>query len=542
MRRRFEPPALEVPHTCHATNTNGDGVPVTCMRILALVESGRPEGLSALKRESAGLQSCPPATSRKRKVFVQSNDFLTNRFEESFVAVILKAAVNPVADFLHLGFLHAACGDRRRSDADPATLEGAFGVEGDAVLVHRDASVIEGFLGNLAVEAVGAEIDEHEVIVRAAGAELVAMLNEPCSEGLGVLDDLGLVLGKARLEGFAKADGLGGDDVHQWPALNPGEDLGIEFLDVVLVVREDDAAARTAQALVRGGGNEVRVLHRAGVNAASDEAGNVCHVDEEVGANAPGDLAHTCKVDGAWIGGGASGDHLWLTLLGEFLQAIIVDGAVRFGDAVVDDIVEVATEIGGVSVGEVPAVAEVHRQNAVAGFEEGEVNGGVGLGAGVRLDIGKLGAEELADALDGEVLDLVDFFAAPVPAFCGVALGVFVGEAGALGGHDGTAGEIFGSDELDVVALALLLVAHDGGDGGIGSGEDVEGMGVGVHFAYAARVAPGVGEGSFEPGIDHGGGLVGREFLAAETKDVGSVVLARDGGDFRAGDEGGLNA
>jgi len=55
----------------------------------------------------------------------------------------------------------------------------------------------------------------------------------------------------------------------------------------------------------------------------------------------------------------------------------------------------------------------------------------------VRLDVGVLGAEELLGALDGELLDLVDEFAAAVPALGRVALGVLVGEHAALGLHHG---------------------------------------------------------------------------------------------------------
>ncbi len=88
------------------------------------------------------------------------------------------------------------------------------------------------------------------------------------------------------------------------------------------------------------------------------------------------------------------------------------------------------------------------------------------MGAGVGLDVGVIGAEELFGAVDGELLDVVDEFAAAVPAFGGVALGVFVGEDAALGLHDGGVGEVFRGDELDVALLAGEL----GGDGGVNSG------------------------------------------------------------------------
>ena len=56
----------------------------------------------------------------------------------------------------------------------------------------------------------------------------------------------------------------------------------------------------------------------------------------------------------------------------------------------------------------------------------------VGLRAGVRLDVGERAVEQLAGALDGQLLGLVDLLAAAVVAPAGIALGVFVGEHRAL--------------------------------------------------------------------------------------------------------------
>jgi hypothetical protein len=44
-------------------------------------------------------------------------------------------------------------------------------------------------------------------------------------------------------------------------------------------------------------------------------------------------------------------------------------------------------------------------EDLVARLQHGGVDGEVGLRAGVRLDVGVLGAEELLGALDGELLD-----------------------------------------------------------------------------------------------------------------------------------------
>src|SRR5690606_27544780 len=89
-----------------------------------------------------------------------------------------------------------------------------------------------------------------------------------------------------------------------------------------------------------------------------------------------------------------------------------------------------------------------------------QVHGLVGLRAGMGLDVGVVGAEELPGAVDGQLLRHVDVLAAAVVALAGVPLGVLVGELAALGLHDPRAGVVLAGDQLDVVLLAAVL----GGD------------------------------------------------------------------------------
>jgi hypothetical protein len=56
-------------------------------------------------------------------------------------------------------------------------------------------------------------------------------------------------------------------------------------------LRQDAAAARAAQRLVRGGGDDVGVRHRVRVHATGDQAGDVRRVEHEQRADLVGDLA-----------------------------------------------------------------------------------------------------------------------------------------------------------------------------------------------------------------------------------------------------------
>ena len=73
------------------------------------------------------------------------------------------------------------------------------------------------------------------------------------------------------------------------------------------------------------------------------------------------------------------------------------------------------------------------------------------LAPGVRLHVGVLGAEQLAQAVAGELLGFVDHEVAAVVALRRVALGVLVGEHRALRREHRGRREVLRRDELDVV-------------------------------------------------------------------------------------------
>ncbi len=59
-------------------------------------------------------------------------------------------------------------------------------------------------------------------------------------------------------------------------------------------------------------------------------------------------------------------------------------------------------------MGEVAAGREVEAEEGVAGLHGGHEHALVRLGAGIRLHVGELAAEQALGALDGEVLGDVD--------------------------------------------------------------------------------------------------------------------------------------
>ena len=112
------------------------------------------------------------------------------------------------------------------------------------------------------------------------------------------------------------------------------------------------------------------------------------------------------------------------------------------------------------SVGQMAALRKVHAHDGIAQVQQCKVDSQVGLCAGVGLHIGILCAEQLAGALDGDVLHLVHIDAAAVVALAGQALGILVGQDAAHRGHDSRRDDVLAGDQLNVLALTGQLTVH----------------------------------------------------------------------------------
>ena len=118
-----------------------------------------------------------------------------------------------------------------------------------------------------------------------------------------------------------------------------------------------------------------------------------------------------------------------------------------------------------------PPCGEREAHDRVARLQQRVVDGGVGLRARVRLDVGVLGAEQRLRAVDRELLDDVDVLAAAVVALARVALGVLVREHAALALEDRLRHEVLRGDHLQRPLLALELATEGLGDLGVDIGE-----------------------------------------------------------------------
>ena len=399
-------------------------------------------------------------------------------------------------DLVEVVDLQAAGGQRARADAQAARDHRGARIEGHRVAVDRDADVVEAVLGLLAVELRLAQVDEHQVHVgparqhvdtRAGGEQFLGQrLGTGHGAALALAEELGL--------GDAEGHCLARDDVLERPALLAGEDGRVDRLGVLLAA-QDDSAARAAQRLVHRRGDDVGVGHRARVLARGDQAGEVGHVDDEVGADRVGDRAEPLEVQEARVCAPAGEDQLRPALVGDALDLVHVDEARLARDLVGRDVVQAPGNVELHAVGQVAAVGKRQAHDRVARLQERVVDGGVGLGAGVRLHVGVVGSEERLRAIDRQLLNDVDVLAAAVVALAGIALRVLVGQHAALALEDRLGDEVLRGDHLERSLLAVELVLDGVGDLGIDLGQraiEEVGTQVGHGRSSAARgLCPG---------------------------------------------------
>ncbi len=282
------------------------------------------------------------------------------------------------------------------------------------------------------------------------------------------------------MQSFLEGGGFTGDGVHQRPALDAREHLGIDAFGKFLLA-EDDSGTGAAQGLMGGGSHHIGIRNGAHVQSRCHQSGNMRHIHQQFGAHGVCNLAETGEIHLARISRSPHQDELGLVLFCHLGNLGIVKLFCIPIDIIVDDMVKLPTEGKRMAMGEVTAVGEFQGQHRIAGFHQAEIGCHVGLGTAVGLHIGVFRPEQLLGAFDGQALHFIDVFAATVisaiegivrfagllaPAV-GIALGVFIGEHTALGFHHRQGGEIFGGDQFQVLTLAFQLRCHGGIEFGI---------------------------------------------------------------------------
>ena len=108
------------------------------------------------------------------------------------------------------------------------------------------------------------------------------------------------------------------------------------------------------------------------------------------------------------------------------------------------------------------AMREVKSQDLISGLQAGKKDSSVCLCAGVWLYIGPGSTKKCFDPVDCKRFNLIYDFTTSVIAPTRITFGVFVGQTGPHGVDYGLAREIFGSNELYSMALAMEFFFYQG--------------------------------------------------------------------------------
>ncbi|OPZ96947.1 MAG: hypothetical protein BWY71_01773 [Planctomycetes bacterium ADurb.Bin412] len=359
-------------------------------------------------------------------------------------------------------FFQAAGGQGGSADPDTAGLHGGSGVIGNQILIHHDARVVQpGFRlrpGQMLV--IGPQIDQQQVVVRAAGAESETLTYQFLRQGLAIADDLPGILFEFGLHGLGEGDGLGGNHVAERPALDAGKDGGIDGLGIFLFAHYR-TGTRSAQGLVGGAGHKFAHGNRIRMQAGADQAGDMGNVRQNLRVVLAGDFRNFVKIDLPGIRTGPADDQFGFVLFGQLAELVVINGFRIPPDAIADEFIQFAAEIQLEAVAEVAAMGKVHGQNRIARLQLRKIDRHIGLRAGVGLNIGVFAAEELFAALDGELLYHIHIFAAAVVAFFRQPLRIFIGKAASRRHQNRRGGMVLRGNHLQHGLLAVFFFLDD---------------------------------------------------------------------------------
>ena len=125
--------------------------------------------------------------------------------------------------------------------------------------------------------------------------------------------------------------------MHQRTTLNARENSLVELLAKLLILAENQTATRTAESLMSSSSNYISIWNWAWMQAGSYQTSNMSHIHHEICTYRVGNLSHTLEINSSSIGRGTSYDQLWLALIGNSLNLIIIQHLGLFANTIWHD-------------------------------------------------------------------------------------------------------------------------------------------------------------------------------------------------------------
>ena len=109
---------------------------------------------------------------------------------------------------------------------------------------------------------------------------------------------------------------------------------------------------------------------------------------------------------------------------------------------------------------QVTALRQVHTQNGIARLQQSGVDREVSLGAGVRLYVSVISAEQLFCTVNRQLFNDINIFATAIVALARITFGIFIGQLRTLCLHNTRTGVVLGGDQFDVLFLTYFFLLH----------------------------------------------------------------------------------
>ena len=299
----------------------------------------------------------------------------------------------------------------------PLVTNGGRGSFGTAFLLTVMWARPSAASASLPVTSLPDEVEQEQVIVRAARDDLVAALHQHRHHRARVGQYLLLVPANSGCSASRNATALAAITCISGPPCVPGNISELSFL--VIPRRRARGSARRAGRAESCAWCVVTTCACGtgfGYKPAATSPATCAMSTRRYAPTESAMRAEARPVDDARIRRETGDDHLRSMLARKALHLRVVDLAGCRIEAVLDGVEELAREIDLGAVRQVPAVVEAHAEDGVARLDQRQVRGRIRLRAGMRLHVGVVRAEQLLRAVDRELLGDVDVLAAAVVA------------------------------------------------------------------------------------------------------------------------------
>ena len=247
---------------------------------------------------------------------------------------------NPASYLFHFLFLHAACGQRRGSQPDSGSHKGRTGFKRHRILINRDSGYVKRMFSIFAGNILAGQIHQHQMIVSAAGHQLIPRIHDAGGKLFRVSQHLLLIRLELGPQSLSEGNCLRRNDVHERSTLNTWKNLTVEALFHISDIGasgQNHAAARSAQSLMRGGGRDMCMRQRRRMEFSRHQTGNMRHIHHQPGSDLirnfaePGEINHpgVCACPGHNQGG--------LVLPCQAFHRIVIDQTSLFFHAIGND-------------------------------------------------------------------------------------------------------------------------------------------------------------------------------------------------------------